>query len=77
MTAVTALIAAKPAKRARGTAPATQKIIDLKFYSNEGMVGPQDTYNACPNVKEVVGPNSGSNILTIFIYICSLLRDTL
>ena len=28
------------------------------------MVGPQDTYNAGPNVNEVIGPNSGTNILT-------------
>ena len=35
------------------------------------MVGPQDTYEAGPNVNEVLPPNPGTNILTtnhIYIY---------
>ena len=57
---MTALIA----KRAHGTAPATQILLYLGFCLSEGMVGPQDTYNAGPNVNDVIGPNSGTNILT-------------
>ena len=37
------------------------------------MVSPQDTYEAGPNVNEVLAPNPGTNILTtnhIYIYIC-------
>ncbi len=43
------------------------------------MVGPQDTYNAGPNVNGVIGPNSGTNILTtshMFLHLLDLKQQS-
>ena len=70
---MTALIAAKPAKRSALLRLPHRIYFILDFAKNEGMVGPQDTYEAGPNGNEVLGPNPGTNILTtkhiIHIYI--------
>ena len=64
VTPVTALRAPKTEKRCRATAPPTQNLVVDGFWWNEGLVSPQDTYEAGPNVNEVLPPNPGTNILT-------------
>ena len=64
VTPVTALRAPRTEKRCRATAPPTQNLVVDGFWWNEGLVSPQDTYEAGPNVNEVLPPNPGTNILT-------------
>ena len=91
VTPVTALRAPRTEKRCRATAPPTQNFVVDGFWWNEGLVSPQDTYEAGPNVNEVLPPNPGTNILTtthitylhivihnmcIYIYIYDMLYNT-
>ena len=73
VTPVTALRVPRTEKRCRATAPPTQNLVVDGFWWNEGLVSPQDTYEAGPNVNEVLPPNPGTNILTTtriqFLYI--------
>ena len=64
MTPVTAVRAPRTEKRCRATALPTQKLVVDGFWWNEGLVSPQDTYEAGPNGNEVLAPNPGTNILT-------------
>ena len=58
---MTALIAAKPAKRSALLRLPHRIYFILDFAK---MKAPQDTYEAGPNGNEVLGPNPGTNILT-------------